>query len=574
MTTLADINATLGAQNLALAQVVSTQKQTNTGIDAFLKHIKSTDARDRRETKENEREEKKASVVQRIGGYASATGGALANAGRRGLAAGKGAMGFVSRLLPTAALASFINALGSSKLFRAGLAGLGFFMGDQIAEFLVGPQGSEQLKKQLGGAIKGGAIGSLLGPRFALLGAAIGGLLADDKIDRELGKLTKNINELVIKLGVKDGLAGLLSKITSGIGIGLESLNNLLKGDINVDNVTNGLMMIGGVASLLMPGRMLGLAFKAAKLLALTPAGRALLFVAGGAKLISDLLADPKKGDARFLTGPEGDIDYAGQQKRIEAGDTEGPGSGPMSTFDMVSNSLLAAYGLKKGFDFVKYMKNLKGGGGVKGSPQLDLFKDAKPKGKPNFFSRMMNAVKSGGRLGRFGLLTAGSAAVFLPLAAVGLVEKYFGDDLRAENEKQAVKTKLKNLDILPSSSASPGTLGMVEDLSFTDAAGNKYGGIITGAHGDKFQDKYERRGLFNSIKDRTTNKLQEYFLNTPDRRMSPGALGGMVVDNSNSGNITNTQNTAALFGNAVQVGHDVGDQLKSDFNRLAFQGF
>ena len=137
-----------------------------------------------------------------------------------------------------------------------------------------------------------------------------------------------------------------------------------------------------------------------------------------------------------------------------------------------------------------------------------------------------------------------------------------------------ATGTDKKNLDILPSSSASPGTLGMVEDLSFTDAAGNKYGGIITGAHGDKFQDKYERRGLFNSIKDRTTNKLQEYFLNTPDRRMSPGALGGMVVDNSNSGNITNTQNTAALFGNAVQVGHDVGDQLKSDFNRLAFQGF
>ena len=339
-------------------------------------------------------------------------------------------------------------------------------------------------------------------------------------IPLQLGKLTKNINELVIKLGVKDGLAGLLSKITSGIGIGLESLNNLLKGDINVDNVTNGLMMIGGVASLLMPGRMLGLAFKAAKLLALTPAGRALLFVAGGAKLISDLLADPKKGDARFLTGPEGDIDYAGQQEKIAAGDTEGPGSGPMSTFDMVSNSLLAAYGLKKGFDFVKYMKNLKKGG-VKGSPQLDLFKDAKPKGKPNFFSRMMNAVKSGGRLGRFGLLTAGSAAVFLPLAAVGLVEKYFGDDFRAENEKQAVKTKLKNLDILPSSSASPGTLGMVEDLSFTDAAGNKYGGIITGAHGDKFQDQYKRRGLFNSIKDRTSNKLQEYFLN----------IGGMVIN-------------------------------------------
>tara|TARA_B100000214_G_scaffold368672_1_gene340557 strand:- start:899 stop:1630 length:732 start_codon:yes stop_codon:yes gene_type:complete len=243
-----------------------------------------------------------------------------------------------------------------------------------------------------------------------------------------------------------------------------------------------------------------------------------------------------------------------------------------MSTFDMVSNSLLAAYGLKKGFDFVKYMKNLKKGG-VKGSPQLDLFKDAKPKGKPNFFSRMMNAVKSGGKLGRFGLLTAGSAAVFLPLAAVGLVEKYFGDDFRAENEKQAVKTKLKNLDILPSSSANPGTLGMVEDLSFTDAAGNKYGGIITGAHGDKFQDQYKRRGLFNSIKDRTSNKLQEYFLNTPDRRMSPGGMSGGIVD-SYKNYVTNNQNTAALFGNAVQVGHDVGDQLKSDFNRLAFQGF
>ena len=564
MTTLADINATLGAQNLALAQVVSTQKQTNTGIDAFLKHIKSTDARDRRETKENEREEKKASVVQRIGGYASATGGALANAGRRGLAAGKGAMGFVSRLLPTAALASFINALGSSKLFRAGLAGLGFFMGDQIADFLVGPQGSEQLKKQLGGAIKGGAIGSLLGPRFALLGAAIGGLLADDKIDTELGKLTKNINELVIKLGVKDGLAGLLSKITSGIGIGLESLNNLLKGDINIDNVTNGLMMIGGVASLLMPGRMLGLAFKAAKLLALTPAGRALLFVAGGAKLISDLLADPKKGDARFLTGPEGDIDYAGQQEKIAAGDTEGPGSGPMSTFDMVSNSLLAAYGLKKGFDFVKYMKNLKKPG-VKGSPQLDLFDDAKKGKNPrNMFSRIMNVVKSGGR---HAMTMVRGLPVLLPLAAVAgltyvLNNKESSEDLKRKTNANKIKG-IMTPDGIKAGINITGGGGMEMDIPD--------GTILSDS--PAYKKKFSNSFFAKPVPQAPT--LSDYFTrNRLTDGASPGAMGGVIVDNSNSGNITNNQNTAALFGNAVQVGHDVGDQLKSDFNRLAFQGF
>ena len=78
MTTLADVNATLGVQNIALSEVAKAQKETNTGISAFLEHIKATDSRDRRESQEDRREAKKASV---IGGTLSAAGGYAKSAG-------------------------------------------------------------------------------------------------------------------------------------------------------------------------------------------------------------------------------------------------------------------------------------------------------------------------------------------------------------------------------------------------------------------------------------------------------------------------------------------------------------
>ena len=83
MTTLAEVNASLGVTNIALSDVVKQQKETNTGISNFVDFLKSKDtrdtaqdARDRREEIEEKRE-RKASVISRAGSAAAAAGAAV-----------------------------------------------------------------------------------------------------------------------------------------------------------------------------------------------------------------------------------------------------------------------------------------------------------------------------------------------------------------------------------------------------------------------------------------------------------------------------------------------------------------
>ena len=58
MTTLADVNATLGVTNIALAGVATNTEKTNEGIVDFLDYLKGKDAVDRRQEIEAKRETK------------------------------------------------------------------------------------------------------------------------------------------------------------------------------------------------------------------------------------------------------------------------------------------------------------------------------------------------------------------------------------------------------------------------------------------------------------------------------------------------------------------------------------
>ncbi len=101
MTTLAQVNASLGVTNIALSDVAKEQKETNKGISKFVDFLKFRDtrdtaqdnrdraiaARDRREDIEDRRE-RKASVISRVGAGAGAIGSVAVNLGKKGFGLG------------------------------------------------------------------------------------------------------------------------------------------------------------------------------------------------------------------------------------------------------------------------------------------------------------------------------------------------------------------------------------------------------------------------------------------------------------------------------------------------------
>ena len=183
MTTLADVNATLGATNIALAGVATNTEKTNEGIVDFLDYLKGKDAVERRQEIENKRETRP--LLKNLKTGAAAIGGGLVTAGKSTFGFGKGLLSKLA--IPAGFLTGFLTNLLSSKLLRFGVAGLGVMFGDEIAEFLTGPDAEKEVKNQVSGAIKGGALGLLLGPRFAIIGSILGGLFADEEVDKQAG---------------------------------------------------------------------------------------------------------------------------------------------------------------------------------------------------------------------------------------------------------------------------------------------------------------------------------------------------------------------------------------------------
>ena len=297
MTTLAEVNASLGVTNIALSDVAREQKETNKGISKFVEFMQDKDTRDRREDIEEKRE-RKASVISSVGDRAGAIGSGAVNLGKKGFGLGKDLFSKLGSVIPVGLAGVFLTSLLGSKAFRGGVAGLGVMFGDEIAEMLTGEDAKQEVKDQLSGAIKGGALGFLLGPRFGAIGFILGGMLQDDKIDKEGGRLLENLEDFEVKY---PRLTRFFKNINKGVGIGLESVNNLLEGNSEnkAADIAKSMALIGGIATLFMPGKMLGLLFRATRLMATTPAGLALLAIAGGGVAINKLIG----GDATDATG-------------------------------------------------------------------------------------------------------------------------------------------------------------------------------------------------------------------------------------------------------------------------------
>ena len=120
MTTLAEVNASLGVTNIALSDVVKEQKETNKGISNFVDFLESKDTRDRREDIEEKREAK-ASVISRAGSAARAAGAAVGGRalglGKAGLGLGKDLFTKLKGIIPIGLAGAFLTSLVGSKLF-------------------------------------------------------------------------------------------------------------------------------------------------------------------------------------------------------------------------------------------------------------------------------------------------------------------------------------------------------------------------------------------------------------------------------------------------------------------------
>ena len=543
-TSLADINATLGVTNIALSGVAKEQKETNTGIQSFLKFLgkqQEDKVDDRRREVEKEREAK-TSISTRVGSAAGAIGGAA----KTGIGFLGKAFGAVGKLLPIGLVATFISSIFASKLFKAGILGLGLAFGDQIAEMLTGEDAKKEVKDMVSGAIKGGSIGLLLGPKFGLLGVAIGALLKNEKIDKELGRLVDNLNELTAKFG---GLSGIFKSITKGIGKGLEGINNLLEGKVDFESIKNGILLVGGVAALMMPGKIIGLLAAATSIMMRSPAGLALLAIAGGGLLANKLMGNN-------IT--EGEVDPTA-----------------FGTGALVTGAGL--YGAKKGVDAIR---------GKSTAPKVDS-PEGKTKGVPrdkskyerqmdvamkNFrkYPRLLKFLKAVGRFGPLAALIGAGEIIEMVRTGNVTAEKLGG--LLGGAIGGVAGTKIGA--ILGSVFPGPGTL---------------LGGLVGGGLG-YFAGQWTANKLASFLlgggaaaSEMGTNPTKDYgdFATTssnlgtrrPDAMDTPlgrpinmdptGNVGGTAaIINNNSGN-TNISNTnqAALFGNSSVV-LDLGDQI------------
>ena len=533
--TLADVNTTLGITNIALSSVVSEQKETNKGISAFVDFIKDKDADDSRRALEDKRESKP--ILKSVGAGASAIGGGLVSAGKSTFGFGKGLLSKLA--IPAGFVGGFLTSLLSSKLLRGGLAGLGVYFGDEIAEYLLGDDAKKEVKDTFGNAIKGASIGGFLfGKKGFLVGGALTALLQNKTVDQELGRLTKNINEFAKKIGFKDGLLGVIQGIGNAVGTGLQGLNDLADGKVDFKSVSSTLGLLGGAAFLVSPRGSAKLAVAAGLALARSPAGRVLMALTGLAYAGSNIFGDDTKG-----SNPEIDNKMGTNEVKPQGGDVGGLSS--YFTLDNIIGATSAAllikplYNLGKGANSL--IKKFSKFGKVTDTATDAISVMQKANKGPGALARMFGLIKSGAK-GAFGLMTSATGAtILLPLAAVGLTEAFFGDQLRKENLENTSKQNANKLK---------GTMtkkGIDAGINITGGGGMEL--FIPETKNSLYGDS----PAFKALGGQSAPTLADYFKNIPRAAstMDPTGNGGNVIS-SNTVNSGNTYNSTGFAINAA----------------------
>jgi len=171
MATLADINTTLQLQNKKLDTTSQGVQALSKSLVGYIRKIEGK----RGDVLESEREGRSGILSAAAGGVSSGVQKVRDAAGGFKLPS----IGNIGRLLAPAALAGLALRFGKRLLRRGLMGGLVTLFADEIANFIIGPEGDKQLRESLTRGLTFAGLGSIFGARFALLAGLFGFFVED-----------------------------------------------------------------------------------------------------------------------------------------------------------------------------------------------------------------------------------------------------------------------------------------------------------------------------------------------------------------------------------------------------------
>ena len=325
MSTLADINKNLDENEKLLGDISENTSRTSRAIDRFVAFMEGKEYDDL----ENRREAGKKKAAEAAEPRRSSRGSeSRSGSGRPGLFDN-----FDTRsVLTGAALAPLATNLMGGLLRRGLPAAVAITFADEIGNYIESATGKAELGAAAERATIGGAFGSILGKRFALLGTILGAFATPDNLKRIEG-IGENLQTKFEEFNLKFPVMGdLFEKMQTMVGNGLDGILALTAGDFDgfIENFGASAALIGAMGLLIAPGPFIGM------LKALTKFGRGPLgkrFLAIGAAVAAGTFVYDK-----FF------------------GEGDGPG-----TDDIAGGAALAAGGAATAYAGAKYLQSRRG---------------------------------------------------------------------------------------------------------------------------------------------------------------------------------------------------------------------
>ena len=329
-------------------------------------------------------------------------------------------------------------------LLKRGIPGLIITtLADEIADYLQDNVGgvSQSMRDMVERSLSIGGLGLIFGPKFALIGAALGAVLTDENREKlsKLGDTASGLADKFTKMfNVQfPSLEEILNGITTTVGGAIDGIDKLLQGDFKgfikeIDDV--GLAM-AGLFALFMPGKAISLALR----------GLMLPFVAAKAGIMAML--GKNKTDVNNLTN-QTKTNMSGNNKGITKGGEKVTFNDKTQRFHSdKTNKMVKADDVKKiGEKFPRLKNLLRVPGLAQAFAALDLFQllttPGSVKDKVAGMSGILGGL-GGSVLGAIagtalGGLTGPAAVVMSPLlGALGGMGGYFFGDMIAKGISQ-----------------------------------------------------------------------------------------------------------------------------------------